>query len=487
MMTCLMLCAPQFSVAQQGELRGAIPEPYRGPLPSLAALNIRNARLERYLEGLSEPWAFEFISDDEILVTQIRGKMSRFNLTSERLQNLEGLPGMATNRRQTGLLDIEVHPDFDRNSRIYFSYTVSDDEVGRFYLLAVATAVLEGSHLRDVREFLRSGPFGWSPANFGGALEFDDQGYLFVTIGDRSEPVFAQDGLRLEGKLLRLADDGSVPPDNPFVGDPAFDDRVYALGLRNAQGLHFDTSRGVLFEAEHGPMGGDEINIMRPGLNYGWPVISYGRNYTLETIGEGTHREGLEQPAWYYLPSIAVSPLTVYRGPMFPEWEGDLLVGALKGKRLSKIDLDGLVVRSESAMLQEIGDRVRDIRVGPDGSIFILTQSKGLFRLYRDPGEEPQIAAFQPSEAYGFVCAGCHDTGAAGAPVLSRPDEWRTVLGQSIDVTYRNTFEGKGGMPDRGMCHICSDDHLRRMVDWMLDKVRSTGTANPSVPQPPIE
>lgn len=459
-----------------GEVQGAPasvaqPPAYTGDLPSLAALNVRDARLERLLDDISEPWAMEFISEDEVIVTQIRGGIFRFHLRDRVRREISGLPAIATDKEQTGLLDVEVHPRYARNKRIYFSYVIADPETGRFYMTAVATALLDGEVLREVREILRAEPFGWSPANFGGALEFDDAGFLYVSIGDRSQHVLAQDGSRLEGKILRLNDDGSTPADNPFVDDPAVDDRIYALGVRNAQGLQFDPPSGLLLESEHGPMGGDEVNVIWPGRNYGWPLITYGLNYTTEPIGEGTHAPGLEQPLWYYLPSIAVSPMTVYRGVMFPEWEGHLLVGALKGQHVSKLDLDGKVVRSEQAMLGELGDRVRDVKVASDGSILVLTQNKGLFRLSRVPEGSPLSPEFDAELAYSFICAGCHDTGAGGAPLLSEPTQWQEVLTRSKSEIYRNTFEGKGSMPERGLCHICSDEQLRGLVDFMLERL----------------
>ncbi len=223
------------------------------------------------------------------------------------------------------------------------------------------------------------------------------------------------------------------------------------------------------------PWGGDEVNVIRAGANYGWPVVTYGQNYTTEAIGAGTHLAGMEQPLWYYLPSTAISPLTVYRGAMFPEWDGHLLVGALKGKHVSKLDLDGEGVRSEYALLREINDRVRDIKVAPDGSVLVLTQNKGLFRLYRVPLAESTVPEFDAPLGYTLFCSGCHDTGAGGAPLLSEPGQWSQVLKQPLQETYDRTFAGVGGMPERGLCHICSDDQLRWLVDYVLEQVQSPG------------
>jgi glucose/arabinose dehydrogenase len=393
------------------------------------------------------------------------------------VEPLGGLPDFARTHDQTGLLDVALHPDFAANRRIYFSYVEADAKTGRYFTPVVASAVLQQDRLEDLRTVLRVEPFGWSPANFGGALAFDGKGYLYVTIGDRSEDAIAQNGRRLEGKVLRLRDDGSVPADNPFVGDDSVDDRIYALGVRNAQGLHFDAVSGRLFAAEHGPLGGDEVNEIEAGANYGWPIITYGRNYSTAPIGEGTHKAGLQQPLFYYLPSEAISPVTVYRGPMFPEWEGDLLVGALKGKHISKLDLDGQFVRSEYPMLGELNGRVRDVKVREDGSIYVLLQSGSLHRVYRKVAEQTAPDQGDPASIYELVCAGCHDTGADQAPPLDDPVRWRDIANQPRELIYRKVIEGFGAMPERGLCNICSDEHLRATTDFMLER----GTRRPGV------
>jgi glucose/arabinose dehydrogenase len=389
--------------------------PYRGELPSLAALNVRNAKIDEVVSGLHLPRAFEFLSADSILVTEIHGDLLTIEISSGNRHVVQGLPAIATTHDQTGLMDVALHPDFDANHRIYFSYVQTDTVTGKYFTTVVSTAELHGARLEQLETILRVEPFGWSPANFGGALAFDNAGNLYISIGDRSEDPVAQRGDRLEGKILRLRDDGTVPPDNPFVNDPAVDDRIYAIGVRNAQGLYFDSVSGNLFEAEHGPLGGDEINLILPGANYGWPTITYGHNYSTAPMGEGTHREGMQQPIFYYLPSEAISPLTMYRGSMFPEWEGHLLVGALKGKHVSKLDIDGVTARSEYQMLGELDSRVRDVKVHEDGSIWLLLQNGSLYRLHRTEPETVQSNPGAPGRVYELVCAGCHDTGANGA------------------------------------------------------------------------
>lgn len=456
--------------------RYGVPADYEGKLPSLAAVNIRDARLGKVLTGLEEPWALEFIGPTEILLTETRGTLSRFDFgEAERPIRVEGLPEIATERQQTGLLDVEIHPGFADNRRVYFSYVKSDDETGRYYLTTVATAILDGDRLTEVKTILEARPFGWSPSNFGGALEFDNEGFLYVSVGDRSEEVLAQRGNRLQGKILRLNDDGSTPADNPFVDEAGIDDRIYALGVRNPQGLHYDPESNRIFMSEHGPMGGDEVNILERGANYGWPTITYGKNYTTADIGIGTHKKGMKQPLFYYTPSEAISPITVYRGEMFPEWDGDLLVGALKGKHVSKLDLDGNVIRSEYPILNEIGSRIRDVKVGPDGSVFVLSQNGVLSRLYREPSDDAPNRRTTGKEIYALVCAGCHDVGAQNAPRLDETSRWREIAEQPRETVYRHVFEGLGAMPERGLCHICEDEHLRTVTDYMLEKGTEAG------------
>lgn len=445
---------------------------HQGALKGVVDLNVRDAVLEEVLGGLTYPWAFEFINDDEILITQLSGQLFRYQLSSKKLIEVSGLPEIAGGFPQVGLLDVEIHPEFAKNQRIYFSYVQLDPVTQQFFRTAVATAVLRDKQLLNVRNILESEHFSWSPSNFGGALEFDDKGYLYISIGNRSEDWNAAIKGRLEGKILRLHDDGSVPKDNPFIGVEGVDDRIYALGVRNPQGLHFDKVSGRMFESEHGPMGGDEVNIIEAGKNYGWPEITYGRDYTMDPIGSGTHKKGLQQPIFYYLPSQAISPITIYRGDMFKEWEGDLLVGALKGKLISKLDLDGDRIRSEHDILKQLEARIRDIKVASDGSIYILTQAGSLYRLSRKVNKDTPEPPANTALIYELICSGCHDSGAYEAPRLSVFSDWKKTLEQPLEKTYQNTIKGYGGMPERGLCGMCTDEFLKLLVDEMLDKVQ---------------
>ncbi len=480
----------------------AVPDDAQGSaVPTVRLLNVENALLESVFSDLDAPWSFEFLGDSEVLVTEIRGRLVRVDLeTGERFE-IAGLPKIATDKAQTGLLDLALHPDFGDNRRIYFSY-VEADPGGNYYAPVVDTAILDEDRLTQRERLVTAEPYAWSPSNFGGVMEFDDDGFLFISIGDRSEPATAQIGHLLHGKILRLNDDGSVPSDNPFVGDPEIDDRIWALGVRNPQGLHFDSASGRLYEAEHGPEGGDEVNIVERGANYGWPEVSYGRNYPVDVlpeqaeanpliafhlatspsmeVGTVTQRPGTEQPLFYYLPSIAPSQLTVVRGPMFPEWDGDILVAALKAKFVSKLDLADVHVRSEFEMLRELRSRVRDIEVADDGSIWILTQTTGLHRLYRTEAEKTEaITAEHPGAAvYNAVCKNCHLAGAADAPRIDRPADWEATLALPREEVYRRVLEGYEAMPERGACYRCSDEILIEATDYMLNTV---GAVEPTV------
>jgi glucose/arabinose dehydrogenase len=441
---------------------------------SLQAANVRGTRVETVLSGLDEPRAFEFLSADEVLISERGGRLLRYRFGDAKPRAIGGLPDISAQYPQSGLLDVALHPQFADNGRIYFTFSRSDPNAPQYTLTALASARLADRELRDLSILVEALPYGWAPANYGGAIAFDASGHLYVTLGDRADHDLAQRGDRLQGKILRLTENGAVPKDNPFVADPLIDDRIFALGLRNAQGLHFDAPSGLLFGAEHGPMGGDEVNIIRSGANYGWPAVTYGKNYTGEEIGNGTHAAGMVQPIWYYTPSIAASPLVVYRGAMFPEWQGDLLIGALRGQHVSRLDLDGDVVRSAQTLLAELDARIRDIKVAPDGAVFLLTQSGNLHRLARDP-EMPAPQSRRPpaEDVYARICAGCHASGAYQAPNPDVPNQWQGILAEPPERSYARTLQGHGAMPERGLCHVCTDDLLREVVDWMRKRAAS--------------
>lgn len=479
-----------------------IVKPYTGSLTSLSLLNIRDAKLERILPPLDYPWAFEFINSGEILLTQNNGNLLRINLASGEKAQIKGLPEIGSGFDQIGLMDVELHPEFSSNGRLYLSFAKPNPLAPKYHMTEVVTGILRGNEIFELQTLINGDHYGWAASNFGGALAFDNKNHLYISIGDRGNEILSVVGDRLEGKILRLQDDGSTPDDNPFVGLEGYDPRVYAIGVRNAQGLFFDALTGQLLEAEHGPLGGDEINIIEAGKNYGWPQVSYGNNYsTVKPIGAGTHLEGVEQPVFYFLPSIATSKLMLYRGDMFKEWDGDIFVAALKGEHIAKLDFDTGIVRSSRAILGEVKGRIRDIKQAPDNSIYILSQTSGLYRLFREApaASEPSMssaksnppkgpasstkdkASLKPSAAprtgphpgqqyYNLVCAGCHDDGSMGAPLLGNYEQWKSIIRQPRKLTRDHVMNGYNAMPERGLCFSCSEFGLMQIVDYMFEQ-----------------
>lgn len=454
------------------------PKPYCGDLPSLAAVNIREAKLDVVSNAFQRPWAFEFTADSELLVTEFRGSLIRFDATTGETVEVAGvperLPGLVEGQGQAGLLDIALHPAFQDNRLIYLSYAISDGDA--HYTLAVARARLLDDELLDVERIFLAEPWGKSKSNFGGALLFDHAGYLLVTVGDRSVRSNAQHPALLTGKIVRLRDDGSVPDDNPFSDQPdSHHPAIFAVGVRNPQGLVQHPDTGRLFETEHGPMGGDEVNVIEAGANYGWPVISHGLNYTYKLIGEGAEKDGLEQPLFYYLPSLAISPIEIYRGDMFPEWDGDLLVGTLKRGGISKLDLAGGRVLSESPILGELQARIRDIKVARDGAVWVLTEPGKLYRLSREANPvREQLAVGQRDGVtiYLLVCASCHDRNVPGVPQLANRADWTERLQKDLHTLYRNTLTGYNAMPEKGLCEDCTNEELKRAVVFMRNMLK---------------
>jgi aldose sugar dehydrogenase len=291
-------------------------------------------------------------------------------------QPIAGLPPV-TVHGQGGLHDVVLHPQFSRNRLIYLSYAArGEDGVGT----ELARARLAGGRLEDVRVLFRQHPKGSRGQHFGGRIAFDRAGFLYLTLGDRGEMARAQRPDDHAGSVIRLHDDGRVPKDNPFAGKPGWKAEKFTLGNRNMQGAALHPQTGVLWAHEHGPQGGDEVNIIRAGANYGWPVITYGVNYGIGTrIGEGTQKPGMQQPIHYWVPSIAPSGMAFYSGERFPRWNGDLFVGALRERMLVRLQLEGDKVVKEERLLQGAIGRIRDVRAGPDGYLYLLTDdSPGL-------------------------------------------------------------------------------------------------------------
>lgn len=338
-------------------------------------------RVVKVAGGLEHPWAVAFLPDGRALITERGGRLRL--LQEGRLSSVGGLPELDA-RGQGGLLDVILHPDYARNGWIYFSYaeerrTASRSESGT----AVARARLRGQQLADLQVLFRMGRGSTAGVHFGSRLAFLPDGSLVFTIGDRGDRDRAQSLREHAGKSLRLRDDGAVPPDNPFIGAAGALPEIYSTGHRNAQGLAVQPQTGWLWLHEHGPRGGDELNVVEAGRNYGWPLITYGQEYAGGRIGVGTAAAGLEQPVQYWVPSIAPSGLAFYTGEAFPGWQGNLFVGALVGQHLRRLVIEGRRVVHQEVLLQDSIGRIRDVRQGPDGLLYLLTDERdgALYRL----------------------------------------------------------------------------------------------------------
>ena len=328
-------------------------------------------RVNTLTEGLAHPWSIAFLPDGRMLVTERAGQLRVINKDFKlNPQPVSGVPAVAA-FGQGGLMDVVLHPKFAENNLVYLTYVAGDrNGVGT----EVARGTLKNNQLENLQVIFRMEPKLRTGYHFGSRIVFDREGYLFITLGDRGEMERAQNPGDHNGSVIRLHDDGRVPKDNPFVGKTGWRAEKFTLGNRNMQGAALHPQTGLLWTHEHGPQGGDEVNVIRAGVNYGWPVITYGANYGTGTkIGEGTAKEGMAQPLHKWVPSIAPSGMTFYTGNKFAKWRGDLFVGALKDQMLVRLKLDGEKVVREERLLKNVLGRIRDVRTAPDGFIYLLT------------------------------------------------------------------------------------------------------------------
>ena len=336
-----------------------------------------SVRVRILTRGLEYPWSLAFLPDGRMLVTERAGRL-RYVAADGTLDPtpISGLPEAVAERRQGGLHDVVVHPRFAQNGLVYIAYA-GKGEGG--HGTELARGRLDGHRLADVEVLFKALPKSWGGRHFGGRVVFDGKGHVFLTLGDRGDRPRAQDPGDHAGSVIRLTEDGGVPPDNPYRTVAGARPEIYTLGNRNIQGAAINPRTGELWTHEHGPQGGDEVNIIRTGVNYGWPVITYGRNYGIGTRIGGTHTKGMAQPLHQWTPSIAPSGMAFYDGDRFPGWRGNLLVGALKFRLLARLELDGERVVREERMLKGVIGRIRDVRVGPDGYVYLLSdESNGV-------------------------------------------------------------------------------------------------------------
>jgi aldose sugar dehydrogenase len=328
-------------------------------------------QVETVAEGLEHPWSLAFLPDGRMLVTERPGRLRIVSADGAKSPPIKGVPRVFE-RGQGGLLDVALDPAFSSNNLIYLSYAEPGPGGGG---TAVARARLDGNSLADLTVIFQQMPKRNAGQHFGSRLVFAPDGKLFITTGDRGKRDEAQNlGVHL-GKLIRINSDGSIPEDNPFVGTDDAQREIWSYGHRNMQGAALHPETGVLWTIEHGARGGDELNIPQAGKNYGWPVITFGKDYSGASIGEGTAKAGMEQPVYYWDPSIAPSGMAFYTGDAFPQWKGNLFIGALGYELLVRLELDGAKVTHEERLLEDLGERIRDVRQGPDGLIYLLTDS----------------------------------------------------------------------------------------------------------------
>jgi len=357
------------------------------PLPALSqvvTVDQQNPRLrvEQIISGLGVPWGMVFLGPTRLLITERSGSLRLLDLETFSLRRVAGVPAVVA-EGQGGLLDVAIGPAGGGEGWIYFTYSKAADSEAT---TALARARLDGERLVDWQDLLITDAATGTRRHFGSRIAFDDDGHVYFGVGDRGVRENAQNTANHAGSIIRLDLDGSVPADNPFVGDAKLRDEIWSFGHRNPQGLLFDSPTQRLWEIEHGPRGGDEINLILKGRNYGWPVVSHGKEYWGPfAVGEATSKPGMEDPRKVYIPSIAPGSLLLYRGEAFPDWRGDLFAGALKLQHLNRISLsaDGRAI-AEERLLEDLGERIRALAESPEGWIYFSTDSGRILRLRPD-------------------------------------------------------------------------------------------------------
>jgi glucose/arabinose dehydrogenase len=356
----------------------SVTNPVFGQEPVFRTAN-HDYRLFTVADGLEHPWSIAFLPGGDMLVTERPGRLRIVRNGELLAESVPGVPEVYA-QGQGGLLDVVPHPDFASNRLLYLSFSkpLSGDSGAT---TAVVRGRFENDRLTGVEELFEAVSRG--RGHYGSRLAFDEASYLFITVGDRQVPSRgdleahpAQDLSNHHGTVNRLHDDGRVPADNPFVDRADARPEIWSYGHRNPQGLAVHPETGDVWANEHGPQGGDELNLIRPGLNYGWPVVGYGVNYgSGAAIHEGTHREGMEPPVHFWIPSIATAGLLIYTGDRFPEWKGNVFVGGMGGQQLARLTMDGQEVVLEETLVHRMG-RIRDVRQGPDGYIYLAIDDR---------------------------------------------------------------------------------------------------------------
>lgn len=348
--------------------------------------------LEELIHTDDVVWAMDFIDSDTMIFTERKGRLKLLDLKTNKVTPIRGGPEVF-HEGSGGLFDVLVDPDFDANGLIYLTYI---KPIGDGSTTALARGKLQGSELIDVEDLFVANNVSDDPAHWGSRVVIDEDRYLYMTVGDRHVPNNAQDLQSHGGKVVRLSDDGSVPSDNPFVGRDDAAPEIWSYGHRNPQGLVIQPETGLLFEQEHGPTGGDEINRIKPGKNYGWPVITHGTNIWGGQTASGTEKAGMEQPFRYWQPGIAPCGITFYSGDRYAAWHGDLFNGTLRGY-LTRLVLDDKKVINEEKLLEDWRERIRDVAQGPDGLLYLATESGKIARIV--PVQKSSAASIGSSQS----------------------------------------------------------------------------------------
>lgn len=366
-----VLLSSNLSGQQGGRLSPPLPQ-----LPLTFETAQERIRVSVVVSGLANPWGLVFLPNGDMLVTERAGRLRIIRNGILDPQPISGVPAVRA-AALGGLLDVVLHPKFADNGFVYLAYSKPGDN--NLATTALARGRLKGMALEDVKDIFVANSWSTSTTNFGGRIAFDREGLLYLTVGERQEEDRAQKPDDHGGKVLRLRDDGTVPADNPFVGKAGYKPEIYTLGHRSPQGLAMNPETGAIWENEHGPLGGDEINVLLPGRNYGWPLVTFGMNYDGTRMTESTGRADLEAPLMYWVPSIAISGMAFYTGDKFPNWKGNVFVGSMFEGRtrgtghLRRITFEqGRPIQREP-ILTELHQRIRDVRQGPDGLLYLLT------------------------------------------------------------------------------------------------------------------
>lgn len=334
--------------------------------------------VETVVEDLDNPWSFTFLPDGSMLITEQKGNLIHFKNGIK--TEIQDVPEVVF-KGQGGLLDIELDPNYETNGWLYLSYASNIENDGNGANTTISRAKLVGDKLTELEVLYKATPNTKGGNHFGSRIEFDKNGYLYFSIGERFQrDIFPQDITKDGGKIYRINADGSIPQDNPFYTTSGAKKAIYSYGHRNPQGMSLHPETGKIWTHEHGPQGGDEINIIKPGINYGWPKASFGINYDGTSFTDATSLPNMEDPIHYWVPSIAPSGMVFVTSDKYPEWKGNILIGSLKFQYLDRCVVEGEKIISEEKLLEDIG-RVRSVRQGPDGFIYVSVQNKGILKL----------------------------------------------------------------------------------------------------------